>query len=184
MSGALNGSREGRRTVLRVVGAVLEIVLPGVGAAALMLFISRSWEVAIMSLAFGVLMGLDELYSGSQWHSALRRMQDIVPLIVFLVVLVLTGNVKAPSAYFAVSAQLVAILLVALALQSRVFNVKGHRSPRPFLVVYMAAYLAVGGYSSIVGLLNDGGNAALSLAAIAAGFASVVIAAMAGAPDD
>jgi len=174
--------------------AVVEALLSTPGQlVATAVFGSLVWVAVLRSLVWGIVTGLsmtlmraDEEYTGEQWQRALRRIELSVPFATFALVGIVGQGVRAPSVFFQVSSQVIVVLILAAALQARVFNLKRRKSPETNFVALMVVMLAWGEYSSLRALILDTrADASITIAAIAAGLAAVLIAAMTGrAADD
>jgi len=119
-------------------------------------------------------------YTGDQWQHAARKIGLAGPLAAFFIAGFLARNVHGTGPFFEVSSQVIVILILAVALQADVLNLRRRQGLSTYWVLYLIALLAWGEYSALRGLLDaNGADASGTIAAIASGLVGVLMAALA-----
>jgi hypothetical protein len=165
------------------------VVVVGVGAALLgsgAILVVRS-SASPGALAFAVVVALAVSMVAARLDVAaaiqvLDALRVLVPIVASSVVGALIGSRQGTFGFDEVGAQLIVVLLLALALEARFFRVRGDEERldalAPFLVM---ALLAVGEAYALAGLLSGHPHHAEMVGgAIAAGFAAVAVSAIVG----
>jgi len=113
---------------------------------------------------------------------ALEGLGLIVPIAAFTITGALIGSENGTIPFHEIGAQLIVVLLLALALEARFFGVRNSTERLDFLIpLYVMALLAIGEFYALRSLLNhEPRHAEMVGGAIAAGFAAVSVSALLG----
>jgi hypothetical protein len=114
---------------------------------------------------------------------ALRGLQVLGPIVAFSLISLLMGKTSGSLHFDEVGAQILIVLLLALAVDARFFRLRAGRDRLDVAaILFTMSLLAVGEYYSLNALLTDHpAHAEMIAGAIAAGFAAVAITALTGA---
>jgi hypothetical protein len=112
----------------------------------------------------------------------LRGLQLFLPIAAFGLTALLMGKTAGTTSFDEVGAQVIIVLLLALAVDARFFRLRVGRDRLDVVaILYAVLLLAVGEYYALQGLLtSDPARAETIAGAIAAGFTAVEITAMTG----
>jgi hypothetical protein len=112
---------------------------------------------------------------------SLPTLGAILPVFAFSLVTLLMGQTSATHSFDEIGAQVIVVLLLALAIDARFFRLSASRDRLEIAAVaFTMMVLAVGEYYALRGLLSEEPRHAEMIAgAIAAGFAAVAVTAMA-----
>jgi hypothetical protein len=107
----------------------------------------------------------------------------LLPIAVFGLTILLMGKTAGTVRFDEVGAQVIIVLLLALAVDARFFRLRVDRDRLDVLaILYTVLLLAVGEYLALRGLLtSDPARAEMIAGAIAAGFSAVAVTALVGA---
>lgn len=170
-----------RRAVKALWKALPGEVIAAAGTAVVVYLLLRSVMLAIAIFVGTAGPALADRYRGEQVQSVARRAEYIIPLTVFVVALILARDVEAPPAFFRVSAQVIMILVLTVALQTRILDMSARHGHEVWMALIIFAFLCVGEFESLRALiLERRADATMPIAAIAAGLAGVLVGAMAG----
>jgi hypothetical protein len=113
----------------------------------------------------------------------LHGLQLFLPIAAFGLTTLLMGRIAGTVSFDEVSAQVIIVLLLALAVDARFFRLRAGRDRLDVVaILYTVLLLAVGEYYALQGLLTSNPARAETIAgAIAAGFTAVAVTAMIGA---
>jgi hypothetical protein len=162
--------------VVLVVGAILlvsgalMIVRDSTGPAALV--------IAVVAVAL-ICSAAARVDLGAMVRT-LAALRLLVPIVAFFLVGTLIGSRKGTLAFDEVGAQLIVVLLLALALEARFFRIGVDRF-EAMVSLLVIALLAAGELYALLGVLDRApGHAEMIGGAIAAGFAAVAVSAVLG----
>lgn len=113
---------------------------------------------------------------------ALEALRLLVPIVVFAITGALIGSQKGTLAFDQIGAQLIVVLLLALALEARFFRVRGTDERVDAMASLLVMALLAAGEAYAMGAVLSGkpGHAEMVGGAIAAGFAAVAVSAVLG----
>jgi hypothetical protein len=112
----------------------------------------------------------------------LEALRLLVPIVVFAITGALIGSQKGTLAFDQIGAQLIVVLLLALALEARFFRVRGTDERVDVMASLLVMALLAAGEAYAMGAVLSGkpGHAEMVGGAIAAGFAAVAVSAVLG----
>lgn len=115
--------------------------------------------------------------------ATLRGLEVALPVFAFLITTTLMGETIGTRAFHEVGAQVLIVLLLALAIDARFFRLSARRDRLDVAAIcFTMTLLAVGEFYALRGLLSAApAHAEIIAGAIAAGFSAVAVTAMAGA---
>jgi hypothetical protein len=161
--------------IVGVAGALAFLVAGGAAFA----FVDLSAPAAaalgsLMSLAILVIFLIIDVES---LVAHLSDFRPIIPVLVFSGVSLSMSNTAGNVQFDEIGAQIIVVLLLALAVDARFFRVRRDTDGYDMAAIFFAmAILAVGEYFALSGVLNDDPrHAEMIAAAIAAGFAAVAV---------
>jgi hypothetical protein len=113
---------------------------------------------------------------------ALRALEVALPILAFTLTTTFMGETTGTRAFDEVGAQVLIVLLLALAIDARFFRLSAERDRLDVAAIcFTMLLLAVGEFYALRGLLSDApGHAEMIAGAIAAGFTAVAVTAMTG----
>jgi len=167
--------------------AIVSVAILGLFlAACCALFIIES-SASAGSMAVAVILAIAIAMIASRLSAALvvgalESLGVIIPVAAFIITCALIGSQDGTIAFHEIGAQLIVVLLLALALEARFFGVRDRTERFDLLVpLYVMALLAVGEFYALRSLLSEEPRGAEMVGgAIAAGFAAVAVSALLG----
>lgn len=132
----------------------------------------------VVLIAFVLLLRID---IGLFIH-ALRGLQPILPIVTFSLTSLLMGKTTGTVRFDEIAAQVIVVLVLALAIDARFFRLRADRDRLDVVaILYTMLLLAIGELYALKGLLASHPARAETVAgAIAAGFTAVAVTAMTG----
>jgi hypothetical protein len=157
--------------ILMISGAIM-IVSSSASLSALI-------AAALTALVISALSAKVDIAATIQTLEALRV---LVPIIAFSIVGAVIGSRDGTLRFDDIGAQLIVVLLLALALEARFFRIRGDEERFDAVgVFFVMALLAVGEFYALAGVLSrEPHHAEMVGGAIAAGFAAVAVSAVLG----
>lgn len=170
-----------RGSAIAVALVILLILIVGGVALVVDSYKDPTSEAIDAVLAFALLAFLMRL----DVERALQSLEDgraALPVLAYAVILVLMGSTPGTTKFDEIAAQVIVVLLLALAVDARFFRLQAKRARLDTAgIVLTMMLLAVGEYCALRGLLTeDPTHAEIAAGAIAAGFTAVAISALAG----
>jgi hypothetical protein len=160
------------------IGAVLMV-----SGAVMILHAAASLGAILLALAMA---GAASLFAArvqiEAMVRALEALRLLVPIVVFAITGALIGSQKGTLAFDQIGAQLIVVLLLALALEARFFRVRGTDERVDVMASLLGMALLAAGEAYAMGAVLSGkaDHAEMVGGAIAAGFAAVAVSAMLG----
>jgi hypothetical protein len=114
--------------------------------------------------------------------SLFSALQLFLPIAAYGVTYLLMGKTAGTPNFDEIGAQIIIVLLLALAIDARFFRLRVGRDRLDVAgILYVVVVLAVGEYYALRGLLTEPAHAEMIAGAIAAGFTAVAVSALIGA---
>lgn len=169
-----------RRAIAAPIGIGAVLMVSG---AVMILHAAASLGAILLALAMA---GAASLFAArvqiEAMVRALEALRLLVPIVVFAITGALIGSQKGTLAFDQIGAQLIVVLLLALALEARFFRVRGTDERVDVMASLFVMALLAAGEAYAMGAVLSGkpDHAEMVGGAIAGGFAAVAVSAMLG----